>query len=192
MTSFYEPPRERTWWRHIILLLQRLIAKVAFCPVDMHPVTEFLWQWMGCVFVYIFMRYCVFGMAPCFVIVARPAISPPTFFFQLSLLLRIVLVMNQKECQVDFIFKYWYRYSAVESCLNMRWKTTVPALQLRCLWDKLINCLEIRPQKVAILQCTGLVWQFRCIPLIEEDMLVLVQVALDEIYLLCDIWYDGM
>ena len=45
---------------------------------------------------------------------------------------------------------------------------------------------------MAILQCTGLVGQFRCIPLIEEDMLVLVQVAHDEIYLLCDIWYDGI
>ena len=100
--------------------------------------------------------------------------------------------MNQKECQVDFIFKYRYRYSALESGFKMSWKTAVNALQLRCLWDKLINCLEIRPQKVAILQCTGLVGQLRCIPLIEEDMLVLVQVAHDEIYLLCDIWYDGI
>ena len=61
----------------------------------------------------------MFGMAPCFVIVARPAISPPTFFFNCHFLLRIVVVMNQKECQVDFIFKYRYRYSALESGFKM-------------------------------------------------------------------------
>ena len=144
-----------------------------------------------CFCLYFYETLCVWhGAMLCYCRSSRDLTS--NFFFQLSLLLRIVVVMNQKECQVDFIFKYRYRYSALESGFKMSWKTAVNALQLRCLWDKLINCLEIRPQKVAILQCTGLVGQFRCIPLIEEDMLVLVQVALDEIYLLCAIWYDGI
>ena len=67
---------------------------------------------------YFYETLCVWhGSMLCYCRSSRDLTS--NFFFQLSLLLRIVVVMNQKECQVDFIFKYRYRHSALESGFKM-------------------------------------------------------------------------